>query len=293
MKKILIMGATGMAGHVIHEHLVGLGRYRIVNTCFREKLNPESQILDVHDEQKTRCIIAEEKPDYVINCIGVLVRGSRRSLENCIYVNAYYPHLLSRIMQETLPGSHLIHISTDCVFSGDKGPYVDTARKDALDAYGMTKNLGEVLNAHDLTVRTSIIGPELKKNGEGLFHWLFTQERSESIHGYAKSIWSGVTTLELAKFIDSAISSGLVGLYQLSNNIRISKYELITLIADIFGMNMSIEKVDGVVQDKSIIQSQRDGFSYAVPSYSDMLSDLFVYMKKRRELYAGYLEGIA
>ena len=115
------------------------------------------------------------KPDYVINCVGVLIKGSKESIENAIYINAYFPHMLERILHNTT--GKLIHISTDCVFSGEKGQYADNDPKDALDTYGMTKNLGEVVNTKDITLRTSIIGPELKNNGEGLFHWIYSQKR--------------------------------------------------------------------------------------------------------------------
>ena len=223
-----------MAGHIVYTYLNETDKYDIATVCHSGKIEPNSYELDVYNIEKLKEIIAKEKPAAVINCIGVLIKGSRNNPTNAIYVNAYFPHKLSEILQD----SKVIHISTDCVFSGLKGAYKDNDVKDALDTYGMTKNLGELINNKDVTLRTSIIGPELKKNGEGLMHWLFSQRKVRELDGYQKSIWGGVTTLELAKVIDAALQRELVGLYQISNNIGISKYDLISLIINEFRLEM-------------------------------------------------------
>ena len=204
-----------------------------------------------------------------------MIKGAEKSKKNAVYINAYYPHLLSDIISKNLQSSKLIHISTDCVFSGEKGNYTVDDKKDALDVYGMT--------------RTSIIGPELKKNGEGLFHWLFSNRTAQELNGYTKSIWSGVTTLELAKAIDFAITTDLRGLQQLSNNKQITKYELLKLITAQFNLPMEIKPVDGVISDKSIVSSISD---YTVPSYSVMLQDLHNFMSKNKKLYTQYEETL-
>lgn len=288
MKKILILGGTGMAGHVVYYYLSSLQKYKIFNACFRNKLTEDSFIINVRDESKITDLINKVKPDVVINCIGILIRGAKESVENCIYINSYLPHSLSRILHETVPNSKLIHISTDCVFSGEKGNYSDLDEKDALDVYGMSKNLGEVINNQDLTLRTSIIGPELKANGEGLFHWIFSQIKIGSLNGFDKSIWGGVTTLELAKVIEKVLESDLTGLYQISNNQPISKLSLVSLIVKEFTLPIKVNKVDGVVCDKSIINSQNQAFSYEVSSYEKMIKELHTYMNKHKELYAQY-----
>ena len=204
-KKLLILGATGMAGHVAYTYLNETGKYDIATVCHSGKIEPNSYELDIYDTERLKEIIEKEKPDSVINCIGILIKGSKNNPANAIYVNAYFPHKLSEILHSILPNSKVIHISTDCVFSGAEGNYKDSDIKNALDTYGMTKNLGELINDKDLTIRTSIIGPELKKNGEGLMHWVFNQREVGELNGYQKSIWGGVTTLELAKIIDKKI----------------------------------------------------------------------------------------
>lgn len=285
MKKVLILGAGGMAGHMVYYYFDSLQKYRLYTVCHKTPLTEHSFILDVCDANKLATILIDIQPDIIINCIGILIKGSEKSIKNAVYINAYYPHLLSDFIGKNLKSSKLIHISTDCVFSGNKGNYTFDDKKDALDVYGMTKNLGEVINEKDLTIRTSIIGPELKKNGEGLFHWLFSNRTAKELNGYTKSVWSGVTTLELAKAIDFAINTDLIGLQQLSNNKHITKYELLKLITDTFNLSVEIKPVCGVISDKSIISSISD---YTVPSYSVMLNDLHNFMSKNKTLYAQY-----
>jgi dTDP-4-dehydrorhamnose reductase len=289
MKKILIFGATGMAGHMIYFYLKSLNTYKLFTACFRKKISEDSIILDAYNTDEIKIALRQFNPDYVINCVGVLVNGAKYSPENAVYINAYFPHLLARLINEYNPSSRLIHISTDCVFSGSKGFYKDNDIKDALDIYGMTKNLGEVIDDKNLTIRTSIIGPELKKNGEGLFHWIFLQNNTNyNINGYEKSIWGGITTLELAKAIYQCIEQNMNGLYQISNGEKISKYALIQLIITQFSLNIQVKKVDGVITDKSILPSVRDDFSFTVSSYTLMIEELYIWMYQHKNLYRNY-----
>ena len=289
MKKVLILGSGGMAGHMVYYYLDSLQKYCLYTVCHRTSLTGHSFILDIHDTNTLTNILVDIQPDVIVNCIGVLIKGSQKSIKDAVYINAYYPHLLSDFIGKNLKSSKLIHISTDCVFSGNKGNYTFDDKKDALDVYGMTKNLGEVINEKDLTIRTSIIGPELKKNGEGLFHWLFSNRAAKELNGYTKSVWSGITTLELAKAIDFAINTDLIGLQQLSNNTQITKYELLKLIASQFNLPVEIKPVDGIISDKSIISSIS---GYNVPSYFEMLNDLHNFMSKNKKLYTQYEETL-
>ena len=287
--KLLILGAAGMAGHVAYTYLKETGKYDIATVCHSGKIEPNSYELNIYDNEKLKEIIVKEKPDAVINCIGILIKGSKNNPANAIYVNAYFPHKLSEILHTVLPDSKVIHISTDCVFSGAEGNYKDTDVKNALDTYGMTKNLGELINDRDLTIRTSIIGPELKKNGEGLMHWVFSQREIGVLNGYKKSIWGGITTLELAKVIDATLDNKIAGLYQVSNNIGISKYDLVSLIVKEFDLPIKVNAVDGVICDKSILNSERKDISYQVASYEKMISDIHEFMTAHKVLYKQYL----
>ena len=288
-KKLLILGATGMAGHVVYTYLNETGKYDIATVCHSGKIEANSYELDIYDTARLKEIIKKEKPDAVINCIGILIKGSRNNPANAIYVNAYFPHKLSEILHSDFPNSKIIHISTDCVFSGVEGNYKDSDVKNALDTYGMTKNLGELINDKDLTIRTSIIGPELKKNGEGLMHWVFCQREVGELNGYQKSIWSGVTTLELAKVIDATLDNEITGLYQVSNNEGIAKYNLVSLIVKEFNLPIKVNPVEGVICDKSILNSERKDISYNVSSYEKMISDIHEFMIAHKSLYKQYL----
>lgn len=287
-KKILILGATGMAGHIVYTYLNETGKYDIATICHSGKMGSRSYELDIYNTVTLSSIIEGEKPDYVINCIGVLIKGSKKNPANAIYVNAYFPHLLSQMVAEKLPESRVYHISTDCVFSGNKGNYKDFDEKDALDTYGMSKNLGELINDRDLTLRTSIIGPELKKNGEGLMHWVFNQKSVGQLNGYERSIWGGVTTLELAKVIDACMDSDITGLYQISNNLAIKKFDLVSLIVNEFNLPIKVNPVDGVVCNKSIINSERKDFSFKISTYEEMIRDIHKFMDSHKELYKQY-----
>lgn len=285
MEKVLLFGATGMAGHMVYYYLREMGGYDLANVVYRTPLTGDSLIVDVSDRNAVEEAVRQVKPDILINCVGVLVRGSKEHPDNAALLNAYFPHLLEKLADRY--DARLIHISTDCVFSGKKGNYSETDFRDADDVYGRSKALGEIVNGRDLTIRTSIIGPELKADGEGLFHWLMSQHGTVS--GFKTAIWGGVTTLELAKAISVAIKEGTTGLVHLSNGTGISKYDLLCLFKDIWGRkDVEIVSVDTNDVDKSIAKSAR--FGYEVPGYREMLKDLYAWMQAHKDMYRQYWE---
>ena len=284
-KKVLLFGATGMAGHVAYYYLQSTGRYELVNVVYRTKLTEDSIIVDVTDKNAVAEVVRMVRPELIINCIGILIKGSKDYPDNAVFINAYFPHLLKKLSDEI--GAKLIHISTDCVFSGKKGNYTEGDFRDADDIYGRSKALGEIINDKDLTIRTSIIGPELKVHGEGLFHWFMYQ--TGKVNGFKTAIWGGVTTLELAKAIDTAIIQDNTGLIQLSNGIGISKYDLLSLFKRIWHRNdIDILPDDKNGVNKSIAKSER--FTYEVPGYEDMLLEQYEWMKNNKSLYSQYLD---
>lgn len=283
MKKVLLFGATGMAGHIAYYYLLNTGKYEITNVVFRTPLTEDSIIVDVTNRDAVAEVVRRVQPEIILNCVGVLIKGSKEHPDNAILINAYFPHLLKKMADEV--GAKLIHISTDCVFSGKRGNYTEDDFRDADDVYGRSKALGEVINDKDLTIRTSIIGPELKKNGEGLFHWFMNQHGE--INGFKTAIWGGVTTLELAKAIDSAIVQNKSGLVQLSNGVGIAKYDLLQLFKKIWHkQDVEILPFDGNGVNKSIAKSMR--FDYEVPTYEQMLMDQYDWMNAHKDLYLQY-----
>lgn len=279
--KVLVLGATGMAGHMVYNHLDKTGRYIMFNTVFRTKLNNESLVCDVRKSENILEIIESLKPDFVINCIGALIKESKNNPENTVLLNSWLPHFLSSIAKTK--NFKLIHISTDCVFSGKKGGYKVDDYRDADDFYGRSKALGELINDRDLTIRTSIIGPELKENGEGLLHWFLTQ--SIDVFGFKNAFWSGVTTLELAKQIELLINIYEPGIINLSPKEKISKFDMLLLFKDVFKKNIVINERLDVMMDKSLIPTP----GLLVPTYDQMILDLYNYMQRNSSLYCKYL----
>lgn len=281
MKKILILGSGGMLGHMVYHYLKGLNKYTIIDASFPNKLNDQSKLLDVTNAVDLKNFIELEKPDVVVNCIGILIKGSQTDPSNAIYLNSYFPHQLAKILRQTK--GRLIHVSTDCVFTGSKGSYTETDFKDARDTYGLSKALGEVENDTDVTLRTSIVGPELKEKGEGLFHWFMQQ--TGTIKGYTKTFWGGVTTLELAKVVDQVIEQNTTGLIHITNREPISKYDLILLFKKEFNKNdIEIEPIEGKDSDKSLT-SVRNDLKYQVSSYEKMVGDMKIFMENNKSLY--------
>ena len=272
MKKVLILGSTGMAGHTVYNYLDKLKTYELYNISYRHKLNESTIICDVRNQFELEKQISCIKPDIVINCVGILLKGSREDVKNAIFINSYLPHFLSNVTSKY--GGKLIHLSTDCVFSGKKGAYKEMDFRDADDVYGRSKSLGEINNETDLTIRTSIIGPELKQDGEGLFSWIINQ--SGKVNGFSSVFWSGITTYELAKFIDFSIINNITGLVNATNNAIISKFDLLSSIIEVYGLkNVELIPNFDKVVNKSLLNTRND-VDYAFLGYKEMIREQFI-----------------
>lgn len=283
--KFLVLGATGMAGHTISIYLQEQGHEV---TTFSRTLFPYCKNIngDAMDKSFIISMLREGNYDVVINCIGILNEDCDRNPSKAIYINSYLPHLITDILSETR--TKFIHMSTDCVFAGDKGFYNEDSFPDGKTLYDKTKALGEIKDNKNLTFRNSIIGPDIKENGIGLFNWFMKQKGS--INGYSKAIWTGVTTLTLAKAMERAAVENLTGIYNLVNNDSISKFDLIKLFNKHF-MNGSINVLssDIVKLDKSLINNRKD-FSFKVPSYEEMIIEMKEWIIDHKELYPHYFK---
>jgi len=279
MKKILVLGVLGMAGHVMAEYLDSLDDYQVYGIA-RSDGRYVTKKIDILDFSNVESYLNEIKPDVIINCIGMLVQQSKNDISTAILINSYLPHFLSELGNRL--DYKLIHISTDCVFSGKEGQYKEDAFKDGDDNYARTKALGEVINDKDLTIRTSIIGPELKNNGTGLLDWFFKQ--SGEIKGYTQAYWSGVTTLELAKATHEMIKQNITGLFQLCPENKISKYDLLGLFAKIWNKELTIVPFDNHAVDKSLV-CLREDFEYYKLNYDSMLIELKQWIENHPTYY--------
>jgi dTDP-4-dehydrorhamnose reductase len=283
-KKVLVLGSTGLIGHQVFHYLKNDGKYDLYNFAYRKKLQDDTIILDARNEEHFLQNIIDISPDFIINCIGILINGANTDPANAIFLNAYMPHRLARLADEI--NAKLIHISTDCVFSGGKsGGYIETDYKDGIGVYPQTKGLGEVLGARHLTLRTSVVGPELKSDGEELFHWFMCQ--SGAISGYTKAIWSGVTTIELAKAVECSIRLNITGLHHVTNNASISKYDMLILFQKYMKKDIQISAIDGKKSDKSFCDT-RNLLDYQIPSYEEMISEMASLIYQKQSLYEQY-----
>jgi len=280
MKKVLVIGIKGMAGHIIFRYLKNLESYDVFGIARNIEGSDHIFNLDVSETGKLKEILNNSQFDYVINCIGILNKDAEDHPSKAIWFNSYFPHFLEELTRNS--NSKVIHISTDCVFNGKKGNYSENDIKDGEGFYAQSKSLGEINNSKDLTIRTSIIGPELNLNGIGLFNWFMAQDGN--INGYSSAIWSGVTTLELAKAIDFVIKNPIEGLVHLTNGIPINKFDLTNLFKDIWKKdNITINRYDGKVVDKSLQKSNK--LVYEVSGYREMLTEQFNWMKEFSSLY--------
>ena len=283
-KRILILGINGMAGHILALYFRNLSQeFETFGIARNDSIMKPDQLFDVTNFDKLTQVIEAIKPEYIINAVGVLNQYAENFPANAILVNSYLPHFLESLTKDS--PIKVIHISTDCVFSGKKGGYIESDFKDGKGYYGQSKALGELNNQKDVTLRTSIIGPDINQKGIGLFHW-FMQQNTVA-NGYVKSIWSGITTLELAKAVHHSIVNDTIGIYHITNGKKINKYELLKLFKHETNKNISIQAVDGIALDKSLIDTRKE-FNYQVPEYETMVKEMIEMIKENKSLYSTY-----
>ncbi|MDO7906985.1 SDR family oxidoreductase [Paenibacillus sp. JX-17] len=267
--KVLILGGTGMLGHVLVQYFTALEEYTVTYTT-RNPEDRSSLQLDVTDSQAVDCLIDVIRPHLIINATGVLNGDAQKNSRTAYHVNGFLPHQLRHAADRV--GAKLIHVSTDCVFLGDKGGYTEQTLPDGKSVYARTKAIGEVRGERHLTIRTSIIGPEIRQDGIGLLNWFLQQEGEVS--GYRHVYWNGITTLELAKAIHSLWKQPVSGLIHLVSPQIISKYELLLLFQEIWRIpGIRIVPSDLPVLDRTLV-STREDVNYSVPGYHEMLKEL-------------------
>lgn len=254
---ILLYGNEGMAGHMIQRYLSK--KYDIC-AVGRKEINIETDKL------------ITENFDYVINCVGVLYPDSTKDESRTVYINSYFPHLLSKMYKK------VIHISTDCVFNGKKGNYIETDFPDETNIYGRSKALGELDNNKDLTLRVSIIGPEIKDPSKrsGLLNWI-TTSKDETLNGWTNALWNGITTLELAKCIDQYLQNPVINGIHHPVNESIDKYNLLCKINEVYKLEKIIVPIEGPKTVNKVLVDTKKFFK--VSDYNTQLEELSDYEK--------------
>ena len=284
--KFLILGASGMAGHTIALYLKEQG-HAVLGFDRRPVPFVECVTGDATNLNLLRGLIFREEYDAVINCIGILNQAAERNKDSAVFLNSYLPHFLAAATKERK--TQVIHMSTDCVFSGKSGNYVEEAPRDGETFYDRTKALGELEDEKNITLRNSIVGPDMNPDGIGLLNWFMKQEGP--INGYTRALWTGMTTLQLAKIMEKAAAQRAHGLYNMVPNRHISKYGLLGLFNRYLRNDaVEIRPDDGFAADKTLIRTRFE-FGELVSDYETMVKELAEWMKAHADLYPHYRLG--
>ena len=281
--KILILGSDGMLGHVVKMYFEEKD-YDVVCTTRRDEKS-ELYFNITNSVGEIERIIKRVKPDVVINCIGILNKVADEHKALAILINSYLPHYLDEISVEN--NFKLIHVSTDCVFDGKTGNYDEMSIPNETNMYGRSKALGEVINDRSVTLRTSIVGPDINENGIGLFKWFMEQEGE--VGGYDRVLWTGITTIWFARCMEMAIENNLTGLHHCVNNDVISKYDLLVLFKKYFNKDIVINHNPDVESKKTLIRTNKS-FDFGIPSYDDMIKDMREWVLNHKEVYPDLIE---
>lgn len=281
--RVVVLGSTGMAGHVIAQYLEEHGN-EIFRISRSEQPGEHSASIDVTDFAALSAYLDQVKPDGVINCIGLLQKACETRFDLGVLINSYLPHWLEQKYANT--AVKVIHLSTDCVFSGTAGGYYENSLPDGTTPYDRTKALGEINNGKDLTFRMSIIGPDIDPEGTGLFNWFMKQ--TGKINGFGKVYWNGITTIELARAIDGALREQIAGLYHLVPVQGIDKCSLLTLFQKSFGKrDVTICRIEEPVVDKTLVNTRKD-FDFVVRDYTTQVEDMRAWVERHCALYPHY-----
>jgi dTDP-4-dehydrorhamnose reductase len=279
---VLILGATGMLGHklmqvLLHEHTVTGTVRRNTSVVMDHPIFSNMNILgniSADNLETIRTAIDKVNPEVIVNCIGIVKQlpAAQDPLQS-IAINALFPHQLAKLCRQK--NIRMIHMSTDCVFSGNKGNYSETDPSDAEDLYGKTKFLGEVDYPGCLTIRTSIIGRELETK-HGLIEWFLSQE-GKTVSGYKKAVFSGLTTLALSEIIAEILAdySHLSGVYQVASE-PISKYDILNLVKKTYDMKIKIDPDETIINNRSLNPEKfRKETNIKIPSWEYMIEEMY------------------
>lgn len=285
--KFLVLGCNGMAGHMISLYLKEQG-YDVDGFARKESPIVNTIVGDARDTRLLADLIGGGQYRTVINCIGLLNKYAENDHEAAVYLNSYLPQFLAKTTENL--ETQVVHISTDCVFSGNRGGYTEKDFPDGELFYDRSKALGELNNKKDVTFRMSIVGPDMNKNGIGLINWFMQQ--GGRVKGYKNAFWTGQTTLQLAKTIENAAIQHVHGLYNMVPDEKLSKYDMLVLFNKYLRVNeIEIEPEENFRIDKSLKRTNFELFSYKIPGYEQQIEELGEWMNKHKNLYPHYYGG--
>lgn len=273
-----------MAGHVISLYLHEKG-HDVTGFARRKSNLVKSIVGDATDFALLEETLRKKDYDVVINCVGLLNQFAENNHADAVLINGYLPHFLAMVTEKM--DTQVIHMSTDCVFSGKTGNYTEDSLQDGTLFYDRSKAIGELNDNKNITLRNSIVGPDMKKEGIGLLNWFMKQ--NGAVNGFRQAIWTGQTTLQLAKTMEEAAKQRATGLFNMVSSSSINKYELLGLFNKHIRKNaIEIIPQDTFVADKSLVRTRFDGFDYQIPDYEIMVKELGEWMRAHKELYPHY-----
>jgi dTDP-4-dehydrorhamnose reductase len=281
--KFFICGCNGMAGHTISIYLQEQG-HDVYGFDLKESPYIKSFAGNAFDTETITKVIKDGNFDSVINCIGILNQFAEQNHALASYINSYFPHYLAHITEDT--DTQVIQMSTDCVFSGNKGNYVEDDLRDNTTFYGRSKALGELEDEKNVTFRDSIVGPDTNAKGPSLLNWFMAQ--LGPINGFTNRMWTGLTTLELAKAMEMASQERFHGLVNLVPDHSISKYDLVSLFNHYLrNDSVTINPIEGTPSDLSLKRTNFD-FSFIVSDYETMVKEMTDWIFTHKKLYPHY-----
>lgn len=280
--KILIIGSSGMLGHVLTLYLIDRG-YDVEDISATTKWKDNTKLINVNEEISIKTYLNNNKFDIVINCAALLVKESEKNKIGAIKLNSLFPHWLEDFYSTV--STQVIQVSTAGVYYGDKSFYSEEARHDTVNFYGKTKSLGELNNSKDLTIRSDFFGPDMNESGVGLFNWAMSN--NDKVNGYNKVFINGVTSLEFAKFVDYIINNPIAGTVNLHSKEIISKADLLRKIYSI--MKKDVQVIDNPsIERNTCVKSIRKDCFYIQKSYDQQLHELLQWISNHKELYGHY-----
>lgn len=280
--KVLVLGSGGMLGHLTTVYLKEQG-HAVSDLSYPDKAFESSIVMDITDLKRFEEYLDSNNFDMIINCIALLIKASNDNKAGAVYINSYFPHWLEKKYNAT--HTKIIQVSTDGVFGEGKPPFKETDSIMCTSFYARSKSLGELINNKDLTVRSSYFGPDRNKNGQGLLNWFFSQKGTVS--GYKKVVFTGVTSLEFAKFVDE-YGMTATGVYNLGAIKSVSKYYLLQTIKEKFSLDdIEIVPQDNVISDTSVT-TERNDIKYRKKSYEAMINELYDFIENHKDMYCHY-----
>lgn len=280
--RVLVIGSAGMLGHITCCYLREQG-HDVDDLSFPNKAFEDSCVLNLLNISELETFLSSRKYDLIINCAALLIDQSRAHCENAIFINSYIPHWLEQKFKNTK--TKILQVGTDGVFNGGIPPYNENSPHLNSSIYARSKSMGELDNEKDLTVRSSYFGPDLKKEGKGLFNWFMMQDGY--VGGFSDVIFSGVTSLEFAKFVNE-FGIKTTGIFNLTAEEPIDKYSLLCKIKEKYKKsNIWIGK-NLQKSEKMITYSSRQDIGYVQKTYDSMINELWEYMDKHKSLYTHY-----